>query len=277
MGCGKLGQKIGESLSELSIEVIGIKRNPLKSPPRFKIITLDIFSDKFSDNVKSINPDFLIYAVSSDEQTQESYHKNYVEGLKVTINALKKLNNFQHLFFISSTRVYGQFSDDYLSELTPPKPSDFGGKLLLDAEKSLKNISFKTTILRLSGIYGNNRRHMLRLAADPSKWPAENRWTNRIHEEDIVSFINYLFSQILADMKIEDLYLLTDSQPILLFELLRWIRSDLNLPKDNIITPKGTIGKKLKSELLEKLNFSFTHSNYRSGYHKMITSMKEVN
>ena len=118
---------------------------------------------------------------------------------------------------------------------------------------------------------------MLRLAADPSKWPEENRWTNRIHEEDIVSFVNYLFSQILADMKIEDLYLLTDSQPILLFELLRWIRSDLNLPKDNIITPKGTIGKKLKSELLVKLNFSFTHSSYRSGYHKMITSMKEVN
>ena len=78
IGCGKLGQRIGDNLSELPIEITGIKRKLPNASVSFEIITLDIFSDKFLNNVKSIKPDYLIYCVSSDEQTAENYQKNYV-------------------------------------------------------------------------------------------------------------------------------------------------------------------------------------------------------
>ena len=78
MGCGRLGQIIGKDLSKLPIEIIGIKRKLSKLNSPFKILALDIFSDNFSDNIKIINPDFLIYSVSSEFQTEESYRKNYV-------------------------------------------------------------------------------------------------------------------------------------------------------------------------------------------------------
>ena len=277
MGCGRLGQRIGKDLSKLPIEIIGIKRQLSKLNSPFKILALDIFSDNFSDNINLINPDFLIYSVSSDSQTVESYQKNYIEGLKVTINALSKLDGFQHLFFISSTRVYGQISKGHLSESTLPKPIDFGGKALLEAEKCLKKITFKTTILRLSGIYGDDRRHMLGVASDLTKWPPEDRWTNRIHEEDVASFINFLFTQIINNKEIEDLYLLTDSQPVSLYEVLRWIRTELGLSLDKSPVPNVINGKKLKSEILPKLKFSLKHSNYKSGYHQMITKLNKTN
>ena len=277
IGCGKLGQGIGNNLSELPIEIVGIKRSLPKTPLIFKIITLDIFSDKFRENVNLINPDFLIYSVSSDEQTEKSYQKNYVEGLKITIDALRQLKHFQHLIFISSTRVYGQISDSLLSESTIPQPQDFGGRALLEAEKCLNKLPFKSSILRLSGIYGNGRHHMLGVASDPTKWPQEDRWTNRIHEEDAISFISFLFTQILNNEEIENLYLVTDCQPVSLYEVLKWIRSELGLPpyKDSI--PKNINGKKLVSAILPRLNFTFKHPNYKAGYAQMIAQLSKTN
>ena len=277
IGCGKLGQKIGANLSELPIEIIGIKRKLPSTPGSFKIITLDIFSNKFLDNVKSINPDYLIYCISSDEQTQESYQKNYVEGLKITLNALNQLNDFQHLIFISSTRVYGQISNSFLSESTFPEPNDFRGRILLEAERCLKKLSFKTTILRLSGIYGDNRQHMLKVASDVTKWPSKDRWTNRIHEDDATSFIAFLFTQIISNKKIQDLYLLTDSQPVSLYEVLKWIRLELKLSLEDLPVPNGINGKKLRSDILPILKFSFKHSDYKSGYHQMIALLDKTN
>ena len=278
IGCGKLGQRIGDNLSELPIEITGIKRKLPNTPASFKIITLDIFSDKFLDNVKSIKPDYLIYCVSSDEQTAESYQKNYVEGLKTTLDALNQLNDFQHLIFISSTRVYGQISNSFLSESTPPEPNDFRGKILLEAERCLnKKLSFKTTVLRLSGIYGDNRQSLLRVASDLNKWPPKDRWTNRIHEDDATSFIAFLFTQLITNKKIEDLYLLTDSHPVSLYEVLKWIRLELKLSLENLPIPNGINGKKLRSDILPMLKFSLKHSDYKSGYHQMITSSDKTN
>jgi|TARA_B110000093_G_scaffold168662_1_gene195981 nucleoside-diphosphate-sugar epimerase len=278
IGCGKLGQRIGDNLSELPIEITGIKRKLPNTPASFKIITLDIFSDKFLDNVKSIKPDYLIYCVSSDEQTEESYQKNYVEGLKITLNALNQLNNFQHLIFISSTRVYGQISNSFLSESTPPVPNDFRGKILLEAEGCLnKKLSFKTTVLRLSGIYGDNRQYLLRIASDLNEWPPKDRWTNRIHEDDATSFIAFLFTQLITNKKIEDLYLLTDSHPVSLYEVLKWIRLELKLSLENLPIPNGINGKKLRSDILPMLKFSLKHSDYKSGYHQMIASLGKTN
>jgi len=278
IGCGKLGQSIGDNLSELPIEITGIKRKLPNTPASFKIITLDIFSDKFLDNIKSIKPDYLIYCVSSDEQTAESYQKNYVEGLKTTLDALNQLNDFQHLIFISSTRVYGQISNSFLSESTPPEPNDFRGKILLEAERCLnKKLSFKTTVLRLSGIYGDNRQSLLRVASDLNKWPPKDRWTNRIHEDDATSFIAFLFTQLITNKKIEDLYLLTDSHPVSLYEVLKWIRLELKLSLENLPIPNGINGKKLRSDILPMLKFSLKHSDYKSGYHQMITSSDKTN
>ena len=276
IGCGKLGQRIGNHLAELPIEIVGIKRTLPKTPTRFKILALDIFSDKFSGSLNHINPDFVIYCVSSDSQTEESYQKNYVEGLRSTVKVLGQLDNFQHLFFISSTRVYGQVTDKFLSESTNPQPSDYGGRALLEAEKCLENLLFKSTILRLSGIYGDDRRHMLGIASDMTRWPPEDRWTNRIHEEDAVSFISFLLTEMLNKKDVEDLYLVTDSQPVSLYEVLSWIRSELGLSVDKTPVPNKINGKKLVSEILPRLNFSFKHPNYKTGYAQMIAKLKKT-
>ena len=276
IGCGRLGQLTGKVLSNLPIEVIGIKRKLLGNDSSFKLISLDIFSEKFSKEILSINPNFVIYCISSDSQTQESYQKNYIDGLRITIDSLSQLDNFQHLFFISSTRVYGQISENFLSESTCPFPSDYRGDALLKAEESLKKLSFNSTILRSSGIYGPNRNHILEMASDFLKWPKEDRWTNRIHERDIANFLFFLFTRLLNNKKIENLYLLTDSCPVPLYKVLKWIRSELGLSLKNIPISKNIKGKKLESKILPKLKFSLKYPDYKSGYGEMISALKKI-
>ena len=271
VGCGKLGFKIGNSLSK-KFEITGIKRKKSNDEVRFQVLELNIFSNEFTQKIKSINPDYIIYSVAADNQTEESYQDAYVSGLRLSMDAAFFCSNIKHFFFISSTRVYGQKTEDFLSEFTEPLPNDFGGRALLEGENLLKNKSLPSTILRLSGIYGGERVYMLGLAKRPEDWPDSNRWTNRIHEDDIVHFISFLLDKIKV-MPLEPLYLLTDNLPVPIYDVLNLIRVELNLPANKQIGNVKLLGKKLKSKIIPALNFDFEYPDYRNGYTSIVQNI----
>ena len=274
IGCGKLGIIAGSMLAKLPLEVIGVRRNLGLLKPPFKIMELNIFSKNFLDQLSKIKPTYIIYSVSADSSSEQSYLKNYYEGLKLTINAISNSKQFKHLFFISSTRVYGQKSNDFLSESTIAVPNDARGKILFRTENLLNTIKLNSSILRLSGIYGNNRSSMLKLASDISRWPKINRWTNRIHEEDVSLFILYLFKELLKGKSLQKLYLVTDSQPVPIFELLSWLRHKLGLDSNKVLLSKKIEGKKLRSKSLPNLDFVLKYENYKLGYSEIINSSR---
>ena len=272
VGCGKLGQKIGNVLSK-KFEIVGIRRKKSNDKIHFQILELDIFNNKFKDKIISINPDYIIYSVAADNQTEKSYRDSYVNGLILSMDAALMCSNIKHFFFISSTRVFGQKSDEFLSEFTEPLPNDFGGRALLDGEMLLRNISLPSSTIRLSGIYGGERNHMLGLARRPDDWPDSNRWTNRIHEDDIILFFSFILDKI-KKMPLEPLYLLTDNLPVPIYDVLNWIRLELDLPKHVKISKNKLDGKKLSSKIIPKLNFNFEYSDYRIGYSSIVHNIK---
>lgn len=272
VGCGKLGLKIGNVLSK-KFEITGIKRKKPIKESLFQILEVDIFSKDFTKKIKSINPNYIIYSVAADNQTEELYQNAYVNGLRLSINASLVCSNIKHFFFISSTRVYGQKSEDFLSELTEPLPNDFGGRALLEGENLVKNMLLPSTTLRLSGIYGVDRAHMVALAKRPEDWPVNNRWTNRIHEDDIVHFIIFLLDKI-KETPLEPLYLLTDNSPTPIYDVLNLIRVELNLPPNKKIGNGKPVGKKLKSKIIPGLNFHFKYSDYLIGYKSIVNNIK---
>jgi len=272
IGCGKLGLKIGNVLSK-KFEIYGIKRKKSNNKHIFNVLEFDIFNKEFNKKIKSINPDYIIYSVSADNQTEDAYQNAYVNGLRLSIEAALMCSNVKRFFFISSTRVYGQKSEKILSEFTVPLPNDFGGRALLEGEMLLNNISLPSTTLRLSGIYGRERTHMLGLAKRPEDWPDSNRWTNRIHEDDIVHFIAFLLD-IIKEKPLEPLYLLTDNLSVPIYDVLNWIRSELELPKYEKISNKKLDGKKLSSKIIPNLKFSFEYPDYRIGYNSILQNIK---
>ena len=141
VGCGKLGQKIGNVLSK-KFDITGIKRKKFNKAINFNILELDIFNKEFAKKIKVINPDYIIYAVAADKQTKESYQDAYVNGLRLSIDSALMCEKIKHFFFISSSRVYGQKTNDSISELTKPLPNDFGGKALLEGEETFGKCPF---------------------------------------------------------------------------------------------------------------------------------------
>jgi nucleoside-diphosphate-sugar epimerase len=271
VGCGQLGFSIVKNADPDIFKLYGFSRSLRKSPPSIEMHQVDILKAEAIDAIKLINPEIIIYAVSADTQSIESYQEHYVAGLKNTYEAILELDHFKHLFFVSSTRVYGQKTTKILSELDIAEPSDYGGEALLEAETVARQLKDKATILRLSGIYGPNRKRMIQLAqSNPGNWPSTNNWSNRIHEEDAARFIVFLMKRIMMKESIEPLYLVTDGVPTKQYDVLTWIRNRLQLTTDTIEVPILESGKQLQSVLLNQSGFELKYPDFTYGYEAII-------
>ena len=271
IGCGQLGFSIVNNADPDVFKLYGFSRSLRKSPASIEMHQVDILKTEAIDAIKLVNPEIIIYAVSADTQSIESYQDHYVLGLKKTYEAILELDHFKHLFFVSSTRVYGQKTTKILSELDIAEPSDYGGEALMEAETVARQLKDKATILRLSGIYGPNRKRMIQLAqSNPGNWPATNNWSNRIHEEDAARFIVFLMKRIMMQESIEPLYLVTDGVPTKQYDVLTWIRNRLQLTTDTIELPILESGKQLQSVLLNQTGFVLKYPDFTYGYEAMI-------
>ena len=274
IGFGKLGQKFA-SLSASAFDVHAIKRNPLKNPPiGVQVHYQNIFSDEFFSLVKNIDPHYVIYSVAADDANEDSYQKAYVDGVDRALQALTHCRNVKHFIFISSTRVYGQEVEKILTEEDIAQPADANAQRLLRGEALVGEGVIPSSIIRLSGIYGGDRNYLIRLAKDPDLWPKENRWTNRIHEDDVAKFSQELIQKIDQNQGVDNLILLTDNHSTPLFEVLNWIRAELGLKAIDL--PVGPIkGKRLNSLSVQKNLYQLIFPSYREGYGKMLSDLNQ--
>ncbi len=180
------------------------------------------------------------------------------------------LSCLRHVFFVSSTRVYGQQTDDWLDENTPASPSDFGGLRLQEAETLLNTLDIPHTILRLSGIYGPGRTRLLQLARSPQTWPSNNSWTNRIHRDDAAAFIASCVIKADKGESLESLYLVTDSQPTSQHEVLRWLAVKQGLSMEKVPVPPVAGGKRLSNRRMLETGFRLRYPDYQAGYGQLL-------
>lgn len=265
VGCGDLGQKVAQILSENQLHVLGVRRSASQLDG-IKCIQADVTKADTLLPLHDVNPAILIYCVAADAQSDESYRLHYVEGFKHVLSTQKSNQYLQHIFFVSSTRVYGQNVSEVMNEKTTPMPNDFGGKRLLEAENLMATFRCGKTAVRLSGIYGNNRQYLIKMAKDPHRWPDQDRWTNRIHRDDAAHFLAFLCQRVLTDQTVDDCYIGTDGSPARLSEVLSWLATELAIeaPKFSEVTTVG--GKRLDNQRMRAMGFKLQFPDYKAGY-----------
>ena len=273
VGCGDLGGTVAVQLARLGIETIGVKRN-VGTLDGVSIISADVTQPASLEQLKQIQPDVLIYCVAANGQTDEQYKAQYVDGLCNVLATQKENSQLKHVFFVSSTRVYGQSTDEFLDENTVAMPADFGGERLLEAESLLKTLSCKSTVLRLSGIYGPGRLRMIRLAKSPDSWPAQNSWTNRIHKDDAAAFLVFLVQQVLAGHAVKPCYVVTDSKPSSQYEVLEWIANKLHAERPAHV-PVIEGGKRLSNQAMLATGFKLDYPDFKVGYQALLDNQQD--
>ena len=269
IGCGDLGTAIASHLKH-EHQVTGLRRTIHAASGGMQIICADITQPNSLIQLENLAPNIIIYCISADVQTDESYLAQYVTGLKNVLATQANNQALQHVFFVSSTRPYGQMTDAILDETTPAIPNDFGGKRLLEAENVLKMMPCKSTSMRLSGIYGNGRLYLANMAKDVTKWPKENNWSNRIHRDDAAGFIAFMVEKAVRQDTIEDLYIVTDDMPTQQYEVLRWLAKQQGVDVSGVKMPTVSGGKRLNNKRLRETGFQLQYPNYQIGYSKVL-------
>ena len=265
VGCGDLGGVVAAQLVGLGFETIGVRRSA-NAIQGVTIIQADVTESASLAKLKQIQPDILIYCVAANGQSDEQYKAHYVDGLRNVLATQSENPKLKHAFFVSSTRVYGQKTEQLLDESIAAIPADFGGERLLEAENLLYALPCNSAILRLSGIYGPGRLRMINLAKSPESWPAQNSWTNRIHRDDAAAFMVFLIQQVFAGKTIQACYIVTDSRPATQFEVLSWIADKLHINTSGNTQVPVEGGKRLSNQAMLSTGFKLQYPDYQAGY-----------
>lgn len=273
VGYGDLGRELGRKLAQDGIQTIGVRRGVHSAADGenrqdVTVISADVTQPLSIAALAGINPEIIVYCVAASGQSDAEYKAAYVDGLRNVLATQQHNRQLQHVLFVSSTRVYGQDTDELLDESIPAVPADFGGERLLEAERLLKTLVCGTTVLRLSGIYGPGRLRMLNLAKSPDNWPRQNIWSNRIHRDDAAAFITFLIKQILTGNDVQDCYIVTDCKPVPQYEVLEWLALQLHAEKAKPLPASG--GKRLNNKALLASGFKLQYPDYQAGYKTLL-------
>jgi nucleoside-diphosphate-sugar epimerase len=164
-----------------------------------------------------------------------------------------------------------------VDEDTVPEPDGFRGEILLEAEQAARDWDGPVSVLRASGIYGPGRDRLIRLAAEGAPLAPGDRWTNRIHRDDLAAAIRHG----LLHPSPSPLYLASDLEPALLSDVLAWISTGLG--RDAPARPGSGTGSAERSSAavggrrcigrrLTEEGFSFRYPSWREGYLQLMRS-----
>ena len=276
-GCGDLGLRVAHQLLIQSNACVwGLRRSIVDDtlhPPGFSWHVADLSKPATLTALPS-GITHILFSAAPNARTETEYRDIYFNGLQNIVQSASS-PFLKRILFISSTAVYGEHGDEWVDEQTPLSPKNFNGRVLLESEQWLsqfgRNHGLTTINLRLSGIYGPGRTHLLeKLKLGQAGAPTfPIHWVNRIHVEDAASAIIHLMD-ISMPM---DTYLITDSTPLPMRTLYEALAKDLGgpvPPEDS--APRFVGSKRLSNARLVASGFKLKWPDCREGYASIIQS-----
>lgn len=270
-GCGYVGTELGLRLAVDGHEVWGLRRTPADRPSPIRPLVADLTIPATLDRLPR-RLDAVVYAVSADASEPAAYRAAYVAGLEHLGAALARdpgaAAHPPRLVFISSTAVYGEHAGGTVDEATTPDPANFRGEILLEAERLARERDGETVIVRPSGIYGPGRDRLLRRAAQ-GRLEGGDRWTNRIHRDDLAEAIRHALGRATP----APLYLASDREPARLGDVLEWLAVAIGVPWESAADAREKVpGKRCLPRRLLDEGFAFEFPTWREGYRSVIGS-----
>jgi nucleoside-diphosphate-sugar epimerase len=183
VGCGYLGRRVAQRWRAEGHRVFATTRRPERAAELraagIEPVVCDVLSP---DSLRALpDADTVAYCVGLDRSAGVPMRKVYVDGLA---NVLAE-RAWPRFVYVSSTGVYGQSDGSEVDETAATEPTEEPGRVVLEAERLLRELLAGAVVLRFGGIYGPGRligsRALLRgdpITGDP------DRWLNLIHVED---------------------------------------------------------------------------------------------
>lgn len=193
-GCGYLGQRVAERWHSAGGSVSVVTRNPQKAEQfaakGWNPVTVDL-----STPVETAIPktDYAFWAVGFSREGGADRRKLWIDGLNWLINAMPAAP--RRFAYTSSTSVYGNVTEEAVTEETTADPVTEGGIVCREAEQLvLDTLGSAGVCLRMAGIYGPDR--LLRRIDDLKQQKPlvgeSSHWLNLIHVDDAAAVVCHL-------------------------------------------------------------------------------------
>ncbi|HUR58852.1 MAG TPA: NAD-dependent epimerase/dehydratase family protein [Opitutaceae bacterium] len=281
-GCGYVGSAVAMEGMARGLRVTALTRNASRAVllrrEGVAVVEADLATGDWHERVAAA-PEFALNCVSSGGGGLESYRRSYVEGM-ASIAAWAERRGAVHTFvYTSSTSVYPQGDGARVDEEAATAGAGGRGQVLLEAERRAREAGGAWTrwfILRLAGIYGPGRHHLLeQVGAGEVAGVGEHR-LNVAHRDDITAAIWSCFGAPPAVAN--EIFNVADDAPAPKAEVTAWLAGQLGRPAPRFTglplggrrstTPDRVIGN---AKLKDTLGWRPRFPTYRDGYKSLLS------
>ncbi len=256
IGYGKTSQRVAKHLFEQGQQISTISQSA-----KTDVIASHQIQDVHQLNLSNHAPiDWVYILLSPKQSTIQDYQHTYLDSVQPILQALKP-HPVQRIVVVSSTRVYGENAGEDVDDATRVQPTDAQGEILQHMEQAyLTAYPERCTIIRPSGIYGTSVTRLKNMAIKMQSYP-NLHWSNRIHIEDLSRFL----AQMIHVEHPSASYILSNSDPKLLHEILQWFQQKMDVPILNVESEHVT-GKRLYATRMQQIGFNLEHQDYFEDY-----------
>jgi nucleoside-diphosphate-sugar epimerase len=253
--------------------VYGLRRHWPSTPLSLQPLQADLHDPaSLADSVPS-GLDVVLHVLTPEQRDEAGYRRAYVDTLQALLDLPQLADPRQRWVFVSSTAVYGDARGDWVDERTPVAPADYNGRVLVEAETRLLSARPNAAVLRLGGIYGPGRDHLLRQLRGGSLRVQREppHWSNRIHAEDAAELLARL-----ALAKACGPLNGVDAEPASEAEVADWLARRLGLPAA-ATKPSSDArpNRRIAARRLNELDFQYRYADFRVGYSALLNSESE--
>lgn len=250
IGCGWLGKKTGQRLSEYGCTVYGTTRSVENFPElenhSIRPLQFEITDEHFDP---SGLPDFDVCLISLSPGRGEGRAK-YPSLISKLAGWLQ--NKTGQIMLFSSTSVYKGLKGTLTEEMA--EPGTESDNVLLAAEGEIRKYIPDALILRFGGLYGEDR-HPVKYLAGRKGLGDGDAPVNLIHRQDIIEIIAGLIEK---NVRAEVLNICCDKHPSRA-HLYTTLANRFGL-EEPVFREGGAEGKLISSEKVKKLlNYTFNH------------------
>jgi nucleoside-diphosphate-sugar epimerase len=281
-GCGYVGAAVARWGDAAGLEVTALTRNPgtalLLREVGLHTVVADLAGTAWHEEIPG-GPEFVVDCVSSGGGGIEAYRHSYLGGMESILNWARAKGKIGTFVYTSSTSVYPQGEGAKVDESSPATPRNDRAQVLLETEGRLQAAADAVSrrfVLRLAGIYGPGRHHLLEQVQAGEVAGRGDHHLNLIHRDDIVDAIAACLS---APSTVSDgIINLADDGAATKGEIVAWLADTLRVAPPHF-TGEPAVGRSMgtpdriilngKAKVL--LGWHPRYPTFREGYAKLLS------
>ncbi len=273
VGAGYVGSVAATVLAEAGHRVVAVRRTPSSTDitPGLRWLGADLTDDAGIARLPT-RARWVVVALSPvGGRDEAAYRLAHVAIPRAVVGHLDEPP--EGVALTTSTAVYDIDDGSVVDEDSPTTPSRPTARVLVEAERALRELAPTSVALRLGGIYGPGRTRLIDQVRAGEASCAPGQWTNRIHRDDAGAAIAHVVGLARPPSVVN----VVDDTPTLRCEVLAWLAERLGAPTPRVLTAdeaQRTRGgsKRISNALIRSTGWTPAFASFREGYAAMIPS-----